>query len=255
MQPMFQNIIITGASSGLGEALAKKYAMAGVHLGLIGRDQQRLADICRYCQQQGATLDVISIDVRERDRLLQWIQDFDSTHPVDLVIANAGIMHTVGKSGPLESREMIDEIFAVNVTGAIDTVNPLLLKMARRGHGSVAIISSLSAYRGLPKFPAYAASKAAVKSYYEAIRGIYAQQGVYISVVCPSYINTRMTEKLRIEKMMLMDVESAAIRIQNGVNKHRPLITFPWYHSIGLQLLRFLPESIADRILMLVFRV
>lgn len=252
---MFLNIIITGASSGIGEALAKKYAMAGVQLGLIGRDQQRLADISSYCQQQGATVDVVSIDVRERDRLVQWIQDFDSVHPVDLVIANAGVMHTVSKSGQLESREIIDEIFAVNVTGAIDTVNPLLLKMARRGHGSVAIISSLSAYRGLPKFPAYAASKAAVKSYYEAIRGIYAKQGIYISVVCPSYIDTRMTDRLRIDKLLLMNVESAAARIQHGINQHRPLITFPWYHSIGLQLLRILPESIADRILMLVFRV
>jgi len=252
---MFKNIIITGASSGLGEALARTYAAPGVHLGLIGRNEQRLADIARFCEQRGATVSSCGIDVRERDNLIKWIENFDNLNPVDLIIANAGIMHTVRATSPLETSQVIDEIFAVNVTGVIDTVNPLLARMASRGNGSVAIMSSLSAYRGLPKFPAYAASKAAIKSYYEAIRGIYAKQGIYISVVCPSYVSTRMTEKLRVDKMMLMDVETASIKIQQGINKRRPLITFPWYHSIGLQLLRFLPESIADRILLLVFKI
>jgi len=252
---MFKNIIITGASSGLGEALARKFATAGIQLGLIGRNEQRLSDIVSHCRRQGATVTSCVIDVRERDRLIKWIEEFDNLYPVDLVIANAGVMHTVRAANPLEPQQAIDEIFAVNVTGVIDTVNPLLPRMAGRGRGSAAIISSLSAYRGLPKFPAYAASKAAVKSYYEAVRGIYAKQGIHISVVCPSYISTRMTDKLKVGKSMLMDVDTAAIRIQQGIDKHLPLITFPWYHSIGLQLLRFLPESIADRILLLVFRI
>ena len=255
MATEFTNILITGASSGLGEALARKYAAPGVHLYLTGRNTDRLSAITRLCEQQGATVSAMAIDVQERNRLSDWIMNIDKRTPLDLIIANAGVMHVSRPESPQGTPEQIDEILAVNFTGVITTVNPILDKMAQRGKGSVAIISSLSAYRGLPLFPAYAASKAAIKSYYEGLRGVYHRKGVYITVVCPSYISTAMTSSLRTDGFRQMDVDDAAAKIKQGLDKHKPLITFPFHHSLGLQLLRFLPERLADRILLLLYRI
>jgi short-subunit dehydrogenase len=255
MATAFKNILITGASSGLGEALARSYAASGIHLCLTGRNTDRLAAITRFCEQQGATVSAMSIDIQERERLSDWILDIDQRTPLDLIIANAGVMHVSRPESPQGTPEQIEEILAVNFTGVITTVNPILARMAQRGVGSVAIISSLSAYRGLPLFPAYAASKAAIKSYYEALRGVYHRQGVCITVVCPSYISTAMTSNLRTGGFKQMDVRDAAAKIKQGLDKHKPLITFPFHHSLGLQLLRFIPERLADRILLLLYRI
>ena len=251
----FKNILITGASGGLGRALAVRYAAPGTQMGLLGRDEARLAETAALCSARGASVTTVSMDLSDRNRLTDWVATFDDTHPVDLVIANAGAMHAVRPEKLPEPAALIDETFATNFTGVLDTVNPLLGRMVARGGGHVAIIGSLSAYRGLPVFPAYAASKAALKSYYEALRGLYARQGVHISITCPGYIDTRMTESLRVNRSMLMGVETAAARIERGVNGNAGLITFPWHQGLGLQLLGLLPQRLADRILLAFFRL
>ena len=136
------------------------------------------------------------------------------------------------------------------VDAVIDTINPLLERMSERKNGSVAIISSLSAYHGLPTFPAYAASKSAVKAYYEAVRGLYKKLNITISIVCPSYINTDMTASLKVSSLLIMDVDAAVNNIQSGIAKRKPVISFPWYHSLGIQLLRLLPARMGDWILL-----
>jgi short-subunit dehydrogenase len=248
---MFRNIIITGASNGLGMSIARRYAAPGVCLGLIGRHNDRLNEVSDWCRKTGTVVESVSMDVRDRDNLIKWIEMFDSRHPVDLVIANAGVMFTGKKGHPTEEKAVIDELFDVNFHGVIDTVNPLLVRMAGRGRGSAAIISSLSAYHGIPTFPAYSASKVAVKAYFEAIRGVYARQGVYISIICPSYVDTDMTGTLKINRFMLMDRERAVDKILHGIERHKALISFPWYHALGIRLLGLLPERLADRILLL----
>ena len=247
---MFKNIIITGASNGLGMALAKKYAAPGVHLGLIGRNKDRLHDTSDFCKAKGATIDSITLDIRDRNDLIEWIANFDSTHPVDLAIANAGVMYATKANSFVEQKVIIDEIFDVNFNAVIDTINPLLERMSKRKNGSVAIISSLSAYHGLPTFPAYAASKSAVKAYYEAVRGLYKKLNITISIVCPSYINTDMTASLKVNSLLIMDVDAAVNKIQSGIAKRKRVISFPWYHSLGIQLLRLLPARMGDWILL-----
>jgi short-subunit dehydrogenase len=250
-----KNILITGASSGLGRALAKRFAGPGVHLGLLGRNENELNITADLCRKQGATVVTACLDLRQRQALQDWIAGFDEKYRIDLVIANAGVMHALKPDRLPEPAAIIDETFATNFTGVTDTVNPLLHKMAARGGGSVVIISSLSAYHGLPSFPAYAASKAALKSYYEALRGLFARKKVIITLVCPGYISTRMTESLRIHANQLMDADRTAARIERGIRRGDPLITFPRYQAFGLQILGWLPQVIADRILLLYFRL
>ena len=249
---MYQNIIITGASNGLGMAMAKCYAAPGICLGLIGRNKDRLNQISDFCKHNGATVESASIDIRNTDILIEWITKFDYKHPVDLLIANAGVMHTTKPNNPRENNVIINEMFDINFNGVINTVNPILDRMTIRKSGSIAIVSSLATYYGIPSFPAYSASKAATKTYFEAIRGFYCRQGIYISIVCPSYINTDMTKNLKVNKFMLTSPEAAANRISRGIANHKLLISFPWYHSFGMQVLRLLPERLADKILLLI---
>lgn len=243
------NIIITGAGSGLGRALAVEYATAGVTLGLLGRNNERLAETERLCTLQGAVVQTTLIDVRDPEKIQEWLQQFDDRFPVDLLIANAGVMHTPVRGRYLEEPVLIREILETNFFGAVHTVNPLLERMRQRGRGRVAVISSLSAYRGIPAFPAYSASKAAIKTYYDSLRGRYSAEGVFISVVCPSYIRTPMTASLALDPWMFTGVERAARHIRHGIQARRALIAFPWYHRFGLWLLDLLPVRLADRLL------
>jgi short-subunit dehydrogenase len=247
---MFHNIIITGASNGLGMALARRYAEPGIMLGLIGRNADRLNETVIHCRNKGAMVESVSIDIRDRLRLIEWIKIFDNLNPADLVIANAGVMYSTTTNKDVEQQDIIDEIFDVNFKGVIDTINPLIQSMSTRNGGSVAIISSLSAYKGMPTFPAYSASKAAVKTYYEAIRGLCLRKGIYVSIVCPSYVNTDMTKPLKIDKFMLTDLSKAVDKIHYGIATGKPLITFPWYHSLVIQILKLLPERIGDQMLL-----
>jgi short-subunit dehydrogenase len=248
----FKNIIITGASNGLGMAMAKQYAGPGVHLGLIGRNRERLDITAKACRERGASVDAVSMDIRDRENLINWIFKFDANNPVDLVVANAGVMYSRKSEHPTEQKVVIDEIFDVNFNSVINTVNPLLEKMQQRKKGSAAIISSLSAYHGIPTFPAYSASKVAIKAYYEAIRGLYARDNIYITIVCPSYVDTAMTRTLKVRQFMLMPLDKAVDMIINGIDKRKALVSFPWYHALGISLLKLLPERLADRILLLV---
>lgn len=247
------NVIITGASNGLGRSLARLYATPGVRLGLTGRDRDRLDGVARECEAKGASVESVSLDVRDREQLIAWLERFDEAHPVDLLIANAGVMHAARKAAPVEPREVIKEILDVNFNGVIDTANPLLERMRSRGRGSVAIISSLSAYHGTPRFPAYAASKAALRSYYEAVRGQYARAGVQISIVCPGFIRTDMTEKLQMPALLLLDVDKAAAKIKKGIEKNKGEISFPWYLRLGLASLRLIPARLGDWIMLKFF--
>jgi short-subunit dehydrogenase len=246
---MFQHIIITGASNGLGMALAKKYAAQDICLGLVGRDQERLYTIANECENKGADVKTLVLDVRERETLMRWIEEFDRSHPLDLIIANAGINIAPYEDEYIEEHTHVEETFAVNLIGVIDTINPVLHNMASRGSGSVAIMSSLSGYRGIPSFPAYSASKAAIKSYYEAIRGLYRRKGVNITIICPSYIETDMTVRMKVPSYQMTSLDTAVNRIYRGIERRRPLVAFPWYHALGLRLTSLLPERVIDWLL------
>lgn len=248
-----QTILITGASSGIGEALAIAYASRDAVLALTGRDAPRLAHVAEACRTLGASVETRAIDVADRGAMAEWIADLDRAHAIDLVIANAGISGGTGGDG--ESEAQAREIFAVNLDGVLNTVHPALACMRRRsrqGHrlkGQIALMSSLAAFRGFPGAPAYSASKAAVKTYGEALRVELAREGIGVSVICPGFVRSRMTKGNQFRMPLLMDSARAAAIIKKGLARNRPRIAFPWPTYVGAWLAGALPPALADPIL------
>jgi short-subunit dehydrogenase len=239
------HILITGASSGLGAALALHYAAPGCILSLLGRNRERLQAIAAACMQRGAVVEHATIDVCDAPAMAQWLVARDTETPVQLVIANAGI--SGGSSGLAgESAEQATALFATNLNGVLNTIHPLLPAMRARASGQIAIISSLAGFRGLPSAPAYSASKMAVRGYGEALRGLLAADGVRVTVVCPGYIRTPLTDINTFPMPGIMSADAAAALIAKGVAANRSRIVFPFWFGTMCWLLSALPPRFTD---------
>ncbi len=245
---VIRSVVITGASGGLGAALARAYAAPGVALGLIGRDRGRLAASAASCRDAGATVDEAAIDIVERAPLEAWLRAFDAAHPVDLVIANAGVSAGPEPAAVVEDIDTTSTQIAVNLLGAVHTLAPLLPAMAARGRGQVALIASLAAYRGLPYSPGYCASKAGLRAYGEALRALAEPRGVRVTVVCPGFFASRMTDRWEGPRPLLLDTERAARIVKHGIERRRRRLDFPRTLALGMRFCDALPAAIGDRI-------
>ncbi|MFC7050621.1 SDR family NAD(P)-dependent oxidoreductase [Emcibacter nanhaiensis] len=243
-----KSILITGASSGIGEALALEYAAPGVTLFLSGRDPERTTAVAEACREKGAEADSRVIDVSNKDAMAGWIADCHRQRPLDLVIANAGIGLGFHKDVDLEKHT--EEIFATNVSGVFHTVHPALELMRQQGGGQIAIMASLAAYHGMPSSPAYSTSKACVKAYGEALRGAYWSEGIEVNVICPGFVESRITRRNKFPMPFFMSAEKAARIIRKALRKNKARITFPWQTRLMFGgAVRLLPASLMDRFL------
>ncbi|MDH3474132.1 MAG: SDR family NAD(P)-dependent oxidoreductase [Rhodospirillales bacterium] len=242
-----KSILITGASSGIGEALARDYAAPGVRLALIGRNTARLESVTAACRAAGAEVTGAVIDVTARDVLAAWIAEVDAAAPLDLVIANAGISAGTGRAG--EDDAQARRIMAVNVEGVMNTVLPALAPLRARRRGQIAIISSLAAFRGFPGAPAYCASKAAVRVWGESLRGHLAAEGIGVTVVCPGFVKSRMTAVNEFPMPLLMETDKAVAIIRRGLARNKARIAFPWPLRAAIWLFAALPPGLTDPLL------
>ena len=224
---MPNNIVITGASTGLGAALACAYAASGRHLGLVGRDKSRLKDIARQCEHKGAQVTIGVLDICDGDTLVTWMSTFDDTAPIDLVIANAGVFTGHGSDGSLESIEEIAWQSRTNLEGAIRTVNAALPAMRARQRGHLALIGSLAALQPLADAPGYSASKAGLMSYGEALREFLIPDNVAVSLVYPGHIETAQVKDHVGALPLMVTAEKAAQIIKAGLDRRRSFIAFP----------------------------
>lgn len=242
-----RHILITGASSGIGEALALHYAAPGVSLRLSGRNADRLADVAKRCEAAGAAVHTATLDVTDKATMEGWIAAADAERPLDLVIANAGV-----GLGPKEGQGLADiteRTFAVNVDGVFHTVHPAISRMKKRGQGQIAIISSIAGLIGMPNSPGYSASKNAVRAYGEALRGVYAKRGIEVNVVCPGFVVSRITDKNKFPMPFLMPAPRAARIIARGLARNKGRIAFPAPTYLVVRLLTLLPTALAGRIM------
>jgi short-subunit dehydrogenase len=239
-----RRIVITGASSGIGKALALRYARSDASLGLLGRHKERLEAVAEECRALGAEVASGVIDVRSRDELKQWMLDFDRAAPVDLVIANAGVMAGTPPGGEIEPSDAAYALIETNVLGLLNTVQPLLPAMMARRRGQIALVSSISGLTPVADSPSYSASKAAVLYYGLSLRDLLRPHGIGVSVICPGYISTPMTEREHGPKPFIMPVEQAAEIIARGVASNQGTLVIPRFFGTMTRITGLMPERI-----------
>lgn len=242
---MPKTIVITGASSGIGKALAFYYARQGAKLGLIGRNEERLDAVAAQCRSSGAAdVKIGVIDVRARDKLMTWISDLDQTSPVDLIFANAGVTGGTALDGSFESNDVSYGLIETNVLGVFNSVHAILPAMIARGRGQVALIGSLAGFIPLADSPSYCASKSAVLTYGLALRDSLGPRGISINVVCPGFIETPMSNSLLSSKPFLITADDAARRIAKGLARDQAIIAFPFLLAWASRLGGLLPARL-----------
>lgn len=239
-----RSVLITGATGGLGAALARAYAAPGRTLYLHGRRVERLAELARQCRASGAEVHEKALDFVDTGAVIAWCVDI--APQVDLAILNAGVTSSV-RAG--ESWPQIDHLMQVNLRAALAMCSALLPAMQRRGTGQIAFVSSISAYHGVPVTPAYSASKAALKAYGEALRGALAASGVRVNVVLPGFVRTPMSERFPGPRRFMMSPQAAASRIVRGLARDEARISFPLLPSLFMRALARVPAAAAQRLL------
>lgn len=242
-------ILITGASGGIGAALARAYAAPGTTLILHGRDAPRLAQVRRSCEGRGAQVEVWVRDLADLAGLPAAVDELAGRHPIDLAILNAGVTNSIGAAGEGETWADCERVMAVNARAAMATVTALLPSMRRRGAGQIALVSSLSAWYGLGLTPAYCASKAAIKAYGESLSAWLAPQGIGVTVVLPGFVRSAMSDRFPGPRPFLMAADGAAQQIRRGLERDRARIAFPQPLALGMWCLALLPAGLSRRIL------
>jgi short-subunit dehydrogenase len=238
----WRDVLITGASSGLGRALAEGCAAPGVTLHLSGRDAGRLEAAAEACRARGATVRPAVLDVTDAAATATWVA---GAGRLDLVIANAGISGGTGDA--VEPAEQAARIFATNVTGVLNTALPAIGAMAAQApgpdglRGRVAVIASIAAFVAAPGAPAYCASKSAVQRWAEALDASESGRGIRLHAVCPGYIRTPMTARNTFPMPFLMTPEQAARKTLSGIARGRLRVVYPLPLYLAARLAGALP--------------
>jgi short-subunit dehydrogenase len=220
-------ILITGASRGLGRALALEFAESGRVLGLAGRREDLLRSVARECEERGASVFPAVFDVADGAATRAWMERVHAERPIDLLIVNAGCFRGNGARGAFESLDSALAQVRTNLMGAITTVDSAVPLLRARRSGQIAIIASLAALQPLADAPAYSASKAGLAGYGEALRELLEPEGIRVTLVYPGHLHTEQTAHHVGRLPMIISPERAARLIHRGLSRRRRSITFP----------------------------
>jgi short-subunit dehydrogenase len=246
---MSRLVFITGTSSGIGQALALRFYAAGYRLALTAR---RSAEVQLWAQAHSISVDryqIYSADVTAIDSIVAAGQACMAAQGVpDVVIANAGI--SIGMDSAVrEDLDVMAQTFATNSVGVAATFHPFVAAMAARGSGALVGIGSVAGIRGLPGHGAYCASKAAVISYCESLRGELRLSGVKVVTICPGYIDTPLTRQNRYAMPFLMKADVFADKAFDAIHAGHSYRVIPWQMGVVAKLLRLLPNALFDRVM------
>jgi len=251
MHPSFGAVLITGASSGIGRALAVACAGPGAVLHLGGRDEARLAAAAAACRALGANVRAAVLDVRDAEATAAWIE---GAGRLDLVVANAGISAGTGDRRP-ETAAQTRAVFGTNLEGMLNTALPAMAAMAGQPvgpdgvRGRIAVIASIAAFVAAPGAPAYCASKAAADAWTVGVAAMARRDGIVLTSVCPGYVRTAMTARNRFPMPGLMDADRAAGIILRGVAANRRRVVFPWWMGLAARIVGGLPPRVSSALL------
>lgn len=244
---MSRLVFITGASSGIGQALALRYYAAGYRLALAAR---RTTQVQAWAEAHSLSADcyhIYSAEVSQIDSIVAAGQACISAQGVpDVVIANAGI--SIGMDSAMrEDLDVMVQTFAVNTIGVAATFHPFVAAMAARGSGALVGIGSVAGIRGVPGHGAYCASKAALISYCESLRGELRSSGVKVVTICPGYVDTPLTRKNRYAMPFLLPAGAFADKAFAAIQAGHSYRVIPWQMGVVAKLLRLLPNALFDR--------
>lgn len=241
-----RSILITGASSGLGEGLAIAYAEPGVTLGLVARREDELKRVAERVSALGARALTFPADVTDADRMQEVVTLFhQQAGHLDLVIANAGVSETKGRE-PIRSKSA-GQVVRVNVIGLINTLVPCVPLMVRQGSGTLVGMASVAGYRAMPGSLAYSTSKAAVMTFMEGLSMELEGSGVDALCLCPGFIRTPLTEQNEFSMPFLMELDDACERMKRAITAKKARFTFPLPYALAAQFLRFAPRWVVMR--------
>ncbi len=242
------HVLLTGASSGIGAALAVEMARRGHDLGLIARRAELLDDVAAQVRALGRRAAIAPADVTDREAMERAIAALVAElGPVDVAIANAG----GGGDTPAArlDAERVSAMFRLNVDGVVHTFAPVLPDMVARGAGQIVAIASLAGLIGLPRTSAYSATKAAVQRLMQGFSVELRPKGVAVTLVNPGFVRTPLTDKNKFPMPFLWEADRAARVIADGIERRRRRVEFPWQLSWTIRLVRLLPAAIVESML------
>jgi short-subunit dehydrogenase len=238
-----QVALLTGASSGIGQALARALAADGCKVGLLARRREPLEALVAEITRANGVAAFAVADVQERVPTVAALRDLAARlGEVDLLVANAG----VGIETRLQpfNVEAMEKVIRVNLLGVLYAIEAVLPDMLRRGCGHLAAVSSLGAYKGLPGSQAYCASKAAINTFMEGLRIQLHGSGIAVTTICPGFVRTPMTQKNSFAMPWLMEPDAAARRIVGALKRRVKVYNFPWQMTLLMKLTRWAPDGV-----------
>ncbi len=243
------NVFITGASSGIGAALARRYASRGATLGLVARSRDKLEALAESLPGGLRRHVVLPTDVTVREEIFAAAREFDRrSGGATVVIANAGISHGV-KTEYEEDLDMLEAVYRINVFAMAYTFHPFIAPMKARGHGQLVGLGSVAGIRGLPGSEAYCASKSAVITYCESLRVELRKYGIDVSTICPGFVRTPLTAENPYRMPFLMEPDDFAREAVEAITAHASYRVIPWQMGVLAKIMRLIPNPLFDRIL------
>lgn len=240
-------VFLTGASSGIGEALAVEIAKSGAILGLLARREELLTELAVKCEAVGGKARVFACDVVDAEAVQKSADALRKEFGrIDILIANAGIGGNNKETRELQP-EFVKKVIEINLLGAVNSVYAVLPQMLERKSGQLVAISSLAGFRGLPKSAAYSASKGGMTNLFESIRLDVQDKGVAVTIIQPGFIKTPLTSGRANKMPFIMELEDSLPYFLSAIEKRKKFAAFPWQLATLVRFFRFLPASLYDK--------
>ncbi len=243
-----KKVFLTGASSGIGEALAVDLAKKGAILGLVARRKELLNVLAAKCEEAGGTARIFACDVVDSPAIHTAADRFRGEFGhIDIMIANAGISGKGPAARDIEP-SAVKQVFDTNLMGAVNAIHAVLPQMLERGSGHLVAVSSLAGFRGLPKSAAYSASKAAMTTFFESVRLDVASKGIDVTIIQPGFIRTPLTAGREAKMPFLMYLDDAIPYFVRAIENKKRFAAFPWQLATIVRIGRFLPAWLYDKV-------